>query len=287
MILILKALFRRQFAEGSEIHMAKRYISRALLIVLSVGLVMAAIAANGIDAYATEKKPTFSTKYKVITIGSKISTSLDTGNWYIKSIKVTSSDEGVVTAKKENLYSVVLKGKKEGTATVKAKVKAYRYKGSKKSKTKTFNLKCKVEVMDSSGFLQYVYTDEKGRKCFKYTGTDDTCIVVPEGVEKITSFTDVDSLIDFNTTITKVVLPSTLRTMSMYCIFDKTDNDHNWYSCLYQCTNLQSVIGESIINGDKDYIGTGPTVIRAHGNICEWSNSERIPYDESQYILHK
>ena len=253
--------------------MAKRCISRALLIVLSVGLVMAAIAANGTDAYAAENKPTLSTEYKVMTVGSKINVDLAAGNWIIKSIKVTSSDKGVVTAKKNNLYSVALKGKGEGTATVKAKVKAYRYKGSKKSKTKTFNLKCKVKVMDSSGFSQYVYTDEKGRKCFKYTGTGDTCIVVPEGVQVIAGFGN--SVFDRNYDVTYVYIPTTVQTMVSGNInnCEETNWDMTKYNLLYQLPNLQTVEG-----GNYSYQCNGSTVTRP-GNITVWSNSELVPYN--------
>ena len=127
----------------------------------------------------------------------------------------------------------------------------------------------------TTDFSQYVYEDN-GYVCFKYTGSGDSHIIVPEGVEWIKGFTD--SGLKFNTDITSIELPSTLKKMSMYCMFGYEDGDTNWYNCLYQCKNLQTVTGSS-----SGYNGKGSTVVRPLGSIMVWSSGSRIPYDEQAY----
>ena len=128
---------------------------------------------------------------------------------------------------------------------------------------------------NNTDFSQYVY-EENGYTCFKYTGSGDTHIIVPEGVEYIRGF--VSTTTKFNTEITHITLPSTLKKMSMYCMFGKVDGDTNWYNCLYQCSNLTTVDG-----GWYWYSGNGSSVTRP-GDITVWSSSSRIPYDEQKYI---
>ena len=64
----------------------------------------------------------------------------------------------------------------------------------------------------------------------------------------------------------------------MYCMFGYEDGDTNWYNCLYQCKNLQTVTGSS-----SGYNGKGSTVVRPLGSIMVWSSGSRIPYDEQAY----
>jgi hypothetical protein len=129
----------------------------------------------------------------------------------------------------------------------------------------------------STDFSQYVYTDRQGRKCFKYTGKGDTRIIVPDGVEKIAGFTA--STLEWNDTITYVYIPTSVRTMSMYALFDD-DGDDNWYNCLYQCRNLQTV--ECGYTDEFVFRSNGNSVYQP-GNIYVWSSNSRIPYDEDAY----
>lgn len=132
----------------------------------------------------------------------------------------------------------------------------------------------------NTDFSKYVYTDASGKKCFKYTGSGDTRIIVPDGVEKIIDFTA--STLQWNDTVTYIYIPASVKTMNMYCMFGKVDKDTNWYNCLYRCRNLKTVECES---GSRAYQSNGSSVYRP-GNIYVWSNNKRIPYDENAYIRY-
>lgn len=239
-----------------------------------------AIAGSSISTEAATKKPYLVEDYRgkatsgVTTIGATKALKID-GDTLVKSLKVKSSNKKVATVKKDTLYCVKIKGKSEGKATITVQAKTYRYVKNN-IKYKTYKLKYTIEVYDASPFLQYVY-EENGYKCFKYTGSGDRHIIVPEGVEWIRGF--VESTTEFNNDVTSITLPSTLKKMSMYCMFGKVDGDTNWYNCLYQCPNLTSVEGSSI-----GYVGYGSSVVRPIGEIKVWSNNSRIPYDENAYL---
>lgn len=130
---------------------------------------------------------------------------------------------------------------------------------------------------NNTDFSQYVYTNSNGQKVFKYTGSGNSSIIVPEGVEIIEGFAS--GYGDFNDEITYVYLPSTLKRMyttGMYCK-EEYNWDTNCYNVLYQCRNLQKVEG-----GNHAYQCNGNTVTRP-GNITVWSTSGLIPYDPQQY----
>ena len=129
----------------------------------------------------------------------------------------------------------------------------------------------------STDFSQYVYTDEKGRTAFKYTGSGDAIIIVPEGVEIIEGFAS--GYGDFNDEITYVYLPSTLERMYTTGMFCKEEYnwDMNCYNVLYQCRNLQTVEG-----GNHSYQCNGDSVIRP-GDIIVWSKNTLYPYDIEKY----
>ena len=132
-------------------------------------------------------------------------------------------------------------------------------------------------VESDTDFSQYVYVDNNGYVCFRYTGTGHSTIIIPEGVEYVASFTD--STLTKNYEITSIVLPSTIKTMSMAAYFTFDDGDQNLYNCLYQCPNLQSVTG-----GNRSYKCNGSSVTRPK-SITVWSNNQRIPFDRTKYGL--
>ena len=128
-------------------------------------------------------------------------------------------------------------------------------------------------------FSQYVYTDEKGRTAFKYTGSGNSSICVPEGVEVLAGFCS--NPFDFNYEITYVHLPSTLKKCLMADFYNTEAGgyDTNFYNYLYQCPNLQTVEG----GGTIDYMCSGNAVTR-RGGIVVWSNSAKVPYDVNAYL---
>lgn len=129
---------------------------------------------------------------------------------------------------------------------------------------------------NNTDFSQYVYYEGED-VCFKYTGSGESSIYVPEGVTKITGFSD--STFKFNYDITYVHLPSTLESMRNLNVFcQETDGaDNNMYNCLYQCPNLRTVDGNGV-----SYTGNGSSVTRP-GNITVWSSGSKIKYDVQQY----
>lgn len=130
----------------------------------------------------------------------------------------------------------------------------------------------------NTDFTQYVYKDKDGRQTFRYTGTGESTIVVPEGVEVIVGFTaDIETL---NYDITYVYLPKTLRMMMNLDMFNQAQfgYDKERYNALYSCPNLKSVEG-----GNFSYRANGSSVVRP-GDITVWSNSSKIPFDLQKYI---
>lgn len=144
---------------------------------------------------------------------------------------------------------------------------------SKKKKTSK-------STQDSSNFSQYVYKD--GNKvCFKYTGSGESRIIIPEGVTNIIGFSD--DIWNFNYDITYVYIPSSVKSMRVGNIFCSEENnwDNNGYNVLYQCPNLTTV--ES---GASSYVSEGSALYRplADGSkLYTWSASSRIAYDKSKY----
>lgn len=124
--------------------------------------------------------------------------------------------------------------------------------------------------MDSSEFQKYVY-QEDGETCFKYTGTGQSTIVIPEGVTRIDGFTEDQH--SFNKEITSVVIPSTVEAIMCSNMY----YDGNFYSVLYQCVNLKSVIG-----GNVSYQCYGNYVMRP-GGIGIWSPNEKYRHDLNDY----
>lgn len=127
-----------------------------------------------------------------------------------------------------------------------------------------------TNVPDSSKFQKYVY-QEDGETCFKYTGTGDSVIVVPEGVTRIDGFTEDQH--SFNNEITTVIVPSTIEAIMCSNMY----YDGNFYSVLYQCPNLKNVTG-----GNVSYQCFGNYVMRP-GGIGIWSPDTKYRHDLNDY----
>ncbi len=139
----------------------------------------------------------------------------------------------------------------------------------------------------STDFSQYVYTDEKGRMAFKYTGSGDANVIIPEGVEHVAGFGE--SVFDKNYDVTYVYIPKTVETMS--CSNINNSEETNWdctmYDLLYQLPNLRTVESDAYSYRVDDYGLYRP----ANGNkIYVWSKYEMIPHDLDKYreygVLH-
>ena len=128
-----------------------------------------------------------------------------------------------------------------------------------------------VNKYDASEFQKYVYNQD-GETCFKYTGTDHSTIVIPEGVTRIDGFTEDQH--SFNKEITTVVIPSTVEAIMCSNMY----YDGNFYSVLYQCVNLKNVTG-----GNVSYQCYGNYVMRP-GEIYIWSPSVKYKHDINNYI---
>ena len=125
--------------------------------------------------------------------------------------------------------------------------------------------------MDSSEFQKYVY-QEDGETCFKYTGTGQSTIVIPEGVTRIDGFTEDQH--SFNKEITSVIIPSTVEAIMCSNMY----YDGNFYSVLYQCPSLKNVTG-----GNVSYQCYGNYVMRP-GGIGIWSPNVKHKYNVRDYI---
>ena len=130
---------------------------------------------------------------------------------------------------------------------------------------------------NSTDFSQYVYTNRNGEQEFRYTGSGDSRIIIPEGVKVVAGFTKEIGLINYD--ITYVYVPSTVVEFKTSDMFYEAEFgwDSNMYNVLYQCPNLQTVEG-----GNFSYQCNSNTVTRP-GNITVWSNSAKYPFDWSQY----
>ena len=129
-------------------------------------------------------------------------------------------------------------------------------------------------------FSQYVF-EEDGYTCFRYTGTGQSRIIIPEGVQKVLGFTDYE--LKHNDEITYVYIPKSVISMRNMNTFNTEEygHDNNGYNCLYQCTNLQTVESASWV-----YISEGNSLYRplADGSkLYVWSSSQKYVYDPDRY----
>ncbi len=270
---------------GKPMHFTKR--TRLLSgLLLAITIVMGTIMSSPMNAEAAAKKPYLIESHMLLidkkvtsgatTIGATKNLTVQPGSGFIKSVEVKSSNEKVATVKLSSKTIIDITGESEGKATITVDVKTYQTVDGK-ADYKTYKLEYEITVYDSSPFSKYVYNDGD-RVCFKYTGTGDSRIIVPEGVTKVFVFVDTDaSPFSFNYDITYIYLPKTIEVICMANLFCEAEEDTNFYNVLYQCPNLQTVEG-----GNYSYQCNGSTVTRP-GDITVWSNSKRYKYDKQQY----
>ena len=132
----------------------------------------------------------------------------------------------------------------------------------------------------SSDFSKYVYR-EGNDVCFKYTGSGDSRIIIPEGVTKVIGFHS--DHFGFNTDVTYIYIPSSVRSVRIMNLFNQESCgwDNNGYSCVYQCANLKTIESASPYwrvdnNGMYQPLADG-------GKAYLWSPTQRIKYDKSVY----
>jgi len=129
-------------------------------------------------------------------------------------------------------------------------------------------------------FSQYVY-NENGYVCFKYTGSGDSRIIIPEGVQKIYGFSEKTYIP--NTDITYIYIPSSVLTMAVMNVFnqEKYGWDNRGYDCLYQCPNLKTVESAARYYRVDSYGVWRP--LADGSKLYTWSPFEKIVYDKSRY----
>ena len=123
--------------------MKNNIIKKALAVILSSAVVITTLPQeNLITASAAKKNVSLNTTFKTLKIGKsyKLKLKNNTINWKIK--KVTTSNKKICTVYNKKSTTVLLKGKNEGRATIKIKIKT--------NKRKVYNkktLKCRVKVI--------------------------------------------------------------------------------------------------------------------------------------------
>ena len=143
---------------------------------------------------------------------------------------------------------------------------------------------------DNSDMSKYVYTDSYGRKCFKYTGSGVSNIVIPDGVECIMGFSSSSSKLNYE--ITSITIPQSVYCWAYYKYY-KNEGDNTYYFVCYQCPNLNKVSfsdGADHLyecgmwvkeNGTRLQIGDKSGVLPTDIEYPIWSSTERIPYQKS------
>lgn len=123
--------------------MKNNIIKKALAVILSSAVVITTLPQeNLITTSAAKKNVSLNTTFKTLKIGKsyKLKLKNNTINWKIK--KVTTSNKKICTVYNKKSTTVLLKGKNEGRATIKIKIKT--------NKRKVYNkktLKCRVKVI--------------------------------------------------------------------------------------------------------------------------------------------
>ncbi len=125
--------------------MKKRYLKKALAAVLSAAMILTS-SASANPAAAAKKNVSLNTSFKTLKEGQKdykLKLVNNTAGWKIK--KVSTSDKKVVMVYGKTASRVLLKGRKEGRATVKVKIQT-----SQRKKNNSKTLKCRVKVVPES-----------------------------------------------------------------------------------------------------------------------------------------
>lgn len=123
--------------------MKKCFLKKVLASILSSAMIASAVPQTNLATISAAKKNVgLNTTFKTLKVGKSYKLKLKNNsiNWKIQ--KVSTTNKRICTVYKKKSTSVLLKGKNEGRATIKIKVKT--------SKRRTFNkktLKCRVKVV--------------------------------------------------------------------------------------------------------------------------------------------
>jgi len=191
----------------------------------------------------------------------------------------TSSVKDIPSAKSTTESSVTAEAtvpSTETTPTVPAQTEEY----SSESSNGVRDYLTPTPPPGGENFTQYVF-EEDGYVCFRYTGTGESRIIIPEGVQKVLGFTDYE--LKHNDEITYVYIPKSVISMRNMNTFNTEEYgyDNNGYNCLYQCTNLQTVESDSWV-----YLVEGNSLYRplADGSkLYVWSSTQKHVYDPDRY----
>ena len=143
---------------------------------------------------------------------------------------------------------------------------------------KKFSGKDKINVT-AKDFEKYVYIGEDGRKTFKYTGTGDEFIIIPDGVEVIRGFTDNPRVV-WNDDITYIYIPASVKTCVVSAFMR---NDDEQYSCFYRCRNLAKIEVESCSQWYFRANKKGTSLYQP-GKIFTWKKNKKVVYNIQNYI---
>ncbi len=126
--------------------MKKNLIKKVFAVSLSIAMACSLLpAANPVTASAAAPYVSLKTTFKTLKVGKSYKMTLknNTVSWKIK--KVETTDKTIATVYGKTTSSVMIKGKSEGRATVRVKLKT-----SKRKKNNTKTLRCRVKVVTST-----------------------------------------------------------------------------------------------------------------------------------------
>lgn len=126
--------------------MKKNLIKKVFAVSLSIAMACSLLpAANPVTASAAAPYVSLKTTFKTLKVGQSYKMTLknNTVSWKIK--KVETTDKTIATVYGKTTSSVMIKGKSEGRATVRVKLKT-----SKRKKNNTKTLRCRVKVVTST-----------------------------------------------------------------------------------------------------------------------------------------
>lgn len=126
--------------------MKKNLIKKVFAVSLSIAMACSFLpAANPVTASAAAPYVSLKTTFKTLKVGQKYKMTLKNNkiNWKIK--KVETTDKTIATVYGKTTSQVMIKGKSEGRATVRVKLKT-----TKRKANNTKTLRCRVKVVTSS-----------------------------------------------------------------------------------------------------------------------------------------
>ena len=126
--------------------MKKNLIKKVFAVSLSIAMACSLLpAANPVTASAAAPYVSLKTTFKTLKVGQSYKMTLknNTVSWKIK--KVETTDKPIATVYGKTTSSVMIKGKSEGRATIRVKLKT-----TKRKKNNTKTLRCRVKVVTST-----------------------------------------------------------------------------------------------------------------------------------------